>query len=615
MTILFSSDDGSGCFAAKFFALCPVVVGVLGMAVFLSKDADADETHEHALAELVEDSLQVRRPLSDFVNSAEPISLEGSRSGIDLEIPLNPRIELVGGEVEIDYLHAVGIRSDRSRLRVRWDDREIASGRIGGLRREGRLSGRLPSDEPSVDRYRLRISAEQRNDGSADALLDSDEAEIEPWTQVDPAKSWIALDYRLRPLKPRLDEVRTLVDQRLWNQYTLTVVTAPIYATGQAHLKWGARAVQRIALWHGDRPLSVRHDDRLSPVGDELVIGTRDELIGILPQNFCDHITSSFIGVYPHPNDERHFLLVLSGTETEGVDRAVRAFVFHSEKMPSLPRIDVSHWNIGAKDPAPTGHIESRRLQMPDLARWSREGFPGATGRPVVAGCDLWVAHRDSETIACAWMIAGKLAQVAGDLVTTLDVVDKEPRPGRHWIALGDRDALPGSLVEKSPLANLFGPGELMGRQGVLTQFESPLKPGRAAGFITAGDRVLLEERVNEMIRPEFWSTLHGDTVTWEPGGDSARFQRLAASFEIGEPGWLLRFWRLVKAVPWLSLLFGAAGAAIVFWLLRQPVHDPDPAAVGVTKRNGNRRVSRGKRLREAARRTARLDKLSRHHG
>ncbi len=577
----------------------------MALATLLLVTGAVGEASEPQLTDLVEESRQYRRSLAELVGTGEIIALEGSQSELEIELPLSSRIELLGGEVQVHYLHAVGLRSDRSRLRVSWDDVELASGALGGIRRDGRLSGKLPADDHFVARHRLRVAVVQRS-GKGSGAAEGAEPEV-PWTQVDPVDSWISFDYRLRTLTPKLDELRRLLEDRPWGEHTLTLVTAPVYATDGRHLSWGGRVVQRAALWMGERPLVVRHDDRLSSVGDEVVIGTRDELIGVLPQTVCDHISASFVGVYPHPDDARHFLLVLSGTEPEGVDRAVRAFVFHADRLPPLSRVDVTGWDLADHDPAPAGRIESRRLQMPDLERWRREGFPGATGGPVLAGCDLWVTHRDSETIASAWMVAGKLAQVAGDVVTTLDVIDRQPSDKRHWIAFGDRHALPISLAEESPLSTVFVDGELIGRRGVLTQFESPLARGRAAGFVTADDRLLLQERVTELIHPDLWGTLHGDTVVWEPGGDSARYQRLASTFEIGEPGRLLAAWRWVGSLPWISLFLGLAGAAIITWLLRRPIHDPDPAAMAVTRSNGNRRVSRARRLREASRRAARL--------
>ncbi|MCB1061717.1 MAG: cellulose biosynthesis cyclic di-GMP-binding regulatory protein BcsB [Verrucomicrobiae bacterium] len=568
---------------------------------------------EHRLADLVDQSLQHRRTLAELFNSPEAIALEGSKSELEIELPLSSRIELLGGEIQVHYLHTVGLTSERSHLQAYWDDQELASRPLGGLRRDGRLTGQVPADHSFVNRHQLKIAVQQRSKVE-DTLPDTEEAAA-LWTQIDPTDSWIALRYQLRPLTPKLNELRGLIDDRLWGDYTLTFVTAPVYAIGSQHLAWGGRVAQRAALWMGDRPLVVRHDDRLSDVGDEIVIGTRDELIGVLPQAITDHISASFVGAYPHPEDPRHFLLVLSGTEPEGVDRSVRAFVFHADRLPPLPRIDVTGWDMPTTDPEPAGRIETRRMQMPDLARWRNEGFPGATGSPGLAGCDLWVTHRDSETMASAWMIAGKLAQVAGDVVTTLNVIDHQPEAKRHWIAFGDRDALPGEFAGTSPLPSVFVGGELMGRRGVITQFESPMKSGRAAGFITADDRLLLQDRVTELIRPEIWDTLHGDTVVWEPGSQAPRYQRLAASFEIGEPGWLLLTWRKFTGIPWISLLFGLCGAAIITWLLRRPIHDPDPAAMGVSRNNGNRRVSRSRRLREAARRAARLGHGFHHPG
>jgi hypothetical protein len=353
----------------------------------------------------------------------------------------------------------------------------------------------------------------------------------------------------------------------------------------------------------GRRPLEIRHGDQLSGSGDQIAIGTRAEMIGILPKSICDQITTSFVGVYPHPQNERQFLLVLSGTDVEGVARAVRAFAFAPDQLPDLPRIDVTGWAAANEDPRATGSAGSRRVQMPDLERWRTEGLAGGTGDRDSPGCDLWITTRDSSTLASAWMVAGKLAQVAGDMVPSLAVVDRQPAASRHWLAFGPLASLDASLKGFSPLSRVQ-PAE---GEGLLTQFESPLGRGRAGGFLTAADSLILRDRVSELIRPALWNTLHGDTVLWRLGGTDPRHQRLAAFFEVGEPGPVLAAWRMLASLPWLSILLSTIGAVIVVWLLRQPMTAGRDWDLVPVKNNSNRRTSVARRQREIARRKARL--------
>lgn len=553
------------------------------------------------LLSLLEDSNQSTRSLAEFVGSAEAISLSGSQSAVEVEIPLNPRMELEGGEIRVHFAHASGLDPERSRITVSWNGVTLGSRELGSAFEEGFLRCRIPAMLPSLDSVDLRIEVAQRLDGSFSGAKDSPPV---PWTLIDPARSRISLNYQFGTLSPNLDEIRGLIDATLWEDYRISLVTAPIFAIDDRHLDWGKLLVQRTALWLEERPLRVRHGDRLSSGSDEVAIGTRDELIGILPQGICDRITNSFLGVYPHPENPRHFLLVLSGAEPEGVDRAVRAFVFASERLPPMTRVDVTRW-----EHLPSSSqfaISTRRLAMPDLREWAQTGLPAATQRN---GFSLWIPHRNSQALASAWMLAAKWTQVSGDMVSGLEVVSDRPGEDRHWLALGARRDLPPEVLMASPYSQAFREGELMGRQGMLAQFESPFRSGRVAGLLTADDRVLLEERVSELVEEDLWTRLHGDTVTWQGDADSARFRQLAPGFEVGEISLALRVWRWLVELPWLSVVLGGLGAGIVTWLLLRPVQEGSPVPLPAPSSEVNQPISHRNRFRIALRRLLRIDR------
>jgi hypothetical protein len=547
--------------------------------------AGAGESSEGPrLTDLLDQAQHHRRPLSDFMGP------DGDKW--EVEIALNSRIEVVGGEIEVQL---DGPLPGDAQLQMTWDGQVLATSQAhgpgGGIEK---ISGRFSGSKEGINSHRLKVAVEP---------ADSGEPLPASLSQIDPAASWIALEYRLRPIEPLLDELRDLIDERLWTDAGLTIVTPPLYAAADRHFEWGSRIAQRAALWHRQRTLRIGHADHLSKGRDEIVAGSRDELIGLLPKAISDQITSSFVGVYPHPEDNRHFLLVLSGTDAEGVDRAVRAFAFAPDRLPSLARLDVTGWEEAARDPDPllTEGSRTGRLTLPDLELWTAGRVPS----------DLWVTARESGALASAWMLAGRLAQTSGDMVPASRVTLSQPESGRHWIAIGPRGTLSAEIADASPLSRLT----FTENDGILAQFESPFRTGDAAGFLTAEDSLLLQDRVAELIRPESWDAIRGDTVTWNGTAGSANHQRLAATFVTGDLDWLAAAWEGFASVPWLSLFITLFGAIAIYWLATRPMTSGrDWDVVATARANSNRRVSRARRQREVARREARrLDAQRRH--
>lgn len=551
--------------------------GVTAMVLLsgVSVSSAGDLAEGPRLTDLLDQALSHRRSLSDFMGP------DGDQR--EFEIALNPRIEVVSGEVAIQLDGAPPVTP----IRLMWDEQLLAEVPApASTSATEKIGGRFSGSKEGVNSHRLKLIIDPAPPGMPVPQVP---------TLVDPTASWIAIEYRLRPIEPLLDELRDLIDERLWTDAGLTIITPPLYAAADRHFEWGSRVAQRAALWHGQRTLRIGHADHLSKGRDEIVTGSRDELIGLLPRAISDQITSSFVGVYPHPEDNRHFLLVLSGTDADGVDRAVRAFAFAPDRLPALARLDVTGWDEAARDPDPllAGGNRAGNQTLPDLELWT-------AGR---VACDLWVTARESGALAGAWMLAGRLAQTAGDMVIASRVTLSQPKSGRHWLAIGPRSSLTAEIAAASPLSRL-SPAE---KEGLLAQFESPFQTGVAAGFLTAEDSLLLQDRITELIQPELWDSVRGDTMIWNAATGSANHQRLSAAFISGDVGWLSMTWESLGKIPWLSLLITLSGAVLIYWLATRPMTSGrDWDVVASVRANANRRVSRSRRQREVARREAR---------
>ena len=74
-------------------------------------------------------------------------------------------------------------------------------------------------------------------------------------------------------------------------------------------------------------------------------------------------------------------------------------------------------------------------------------------------------------------------------------------------------------------------------RYGTVLAYESAAHPGHLVTLFTAIDRPRLQDRVEEIVRPEFWGQLKGDVALWR--GDSPQVHWLHANqrFFMGEIG------------------------------------------------------------------------------
>lgn len=222
-------------------------------------------------------------------------------------------------------------------------------------------------------------------------------------------------------------------------------------------------------------------------------------------------------------------------------------------------------------------------VQLPDLGLFSRTGFP-YSAMPDGSELAFQVGSRDPASIAAAWTLAGRLAQIKDTPLYNAEISFDPPSADRHLILIGAWDKLDPSLLQAAPLAldNLVNapypslaapvtesrsrgwwegwwarlwnakasptsnrsvhpqPVRMtqqggLGNYTVAMQFESPLRTGNTTTVFTATDSDSLAEGITALLRPEIWDSLGGDVAVWHAGAQSVQQQHAADTYYMGE--------------------------------------------------------------------------------
>ncbi|HSI83197.1 MAG: cellulose biosynthesis cyclic di-GMP-binding regulatory protein BcsB [Candidatus Methylacidiphilales bacterium] len=278
------------------------------------------------------------RTLASFMDKDGQVMLRHDEAQYRFSIPLSARMNVTGGQVVLNYVNSISLLGERSQIYVTWDQKVLGQLPLLGTNPTGRLIAPLDIKGYTKPGYHdLHINVAQHY-----TLKCENPSAPELWTQVDPLTSTVTLQYELKPLKPRLSELSDLIDDKLWLPFKLHIVTTSSNSMQDHHLQWGALVTQRASLLLKYRPLELTHSAGLIANGDQVVIGTRDELSAILPASISDSINNSFIGIFANPKDPRYFILVVSGRDIDGVTKAAKAFAALSFPLPATPTMEVA---------------------------------------------------------------------------------------------------------------------------------------------------------------------------------------------------------------------------------------------------------------------------------
>jgi hypothetical protein len=232
-----------------------------------------------------------------------------------------------------------------------------------------------------------------------------------------------------------------------------------------------------------------------------------------------------------------------------------------------------------------------RLVSLPDLTVFSRAGFP-LLKDPTGGEFGVQLATTDRETIAAAWTVLGRLAQLV-QMPLFRAQIGYEPFPAKFaQLVVGPVDAISPELLASAPVAmrdgrlwvtypvlDLIAPKErsgswaerglarlqrfieppagearsrdamvgfdkdttglgqshsLFGRQGGLFEFQANTALGQPILLLTASTPELLQERAARLVQPDFWYNLSGGFALWDDRDESLVTRPVQERFTVG---------------------------------------------------------------------------------
>jgi hypothetical protein len=176
----------------------------------------------------------------------------------------------------------------------------------------------------------------------------------------------------------------------------------------------------------------------------------------------------------------------------------------------------------------------SHYTQIPDLHLLSCSGFPFASSRSTDS-FSVYVARADSGSIGAAWSILAKLAQKSRQVLVPTTFTTWPSRAPGSILAIGAEGSLDRALVDTAPVQlgteghigtknSNFGEiqGEIAGgTRPLLTSYVSPFDRNGEVVVFSAGSSEMLQKGVNQLVQPEYWEQLKGDTAVWSDTPES----------------------------------------------------------------------------------------------
>ena len=250
-------------------------------------------------------------------------------------------------------------------------------------------------------------------------------------------------------------------------------------------------------------------------------------------------------------------------------------------------------------DSALTLPSASHFVRLPDFQLLAKTAFP-YTVRPDGSTTAFHITDHDSNTIASAWMMAGKFAQKIGVPLHHTALSFQPPRDAKNLVVVGKTDTLDDQYMAAAPLSlgqeqrvpyptlpvlsqqrpSFFSRAWLsafvarlahaenppiaqstnaqflqvspLGRTTVAMMMESPLHARKTVFLITAADSAQLHGGVRRLLTPEFWENLRGDVAIWRDVPETLTWQQAGADYYVGEVSMKTQMEYRFSSSPWV---------------------------------------------------------------
>lgn len=283
-------------------------------------------------------------PLQDFMPNPEPIVLRRANAQHALYFPVSNRLNVTEAELRLKFTNSISLLQDRSQIRVKLNDITVSQLALRPDQSQVDVVIKLPAEllRPGFNNLTLWVAQHY-------TLECEDPGAPELWTEIDTYNSELKLIGELQPIDALLSELEYVMGPAVGNPQQYRILLPE--AQEEKHLATGALVAEAIGLRHFYRsPLfnsgvakslsqpAYYTDDESNVLpgmdlselsgSDNILIGTRDELAPYLKSSIKSEINDAFLGLYPLAADPRYFVMVVSGTTTEEVQRAASALSF-----------------------------------------------------------------------------------------------------------------------------------------------------------------------------------------------------------------------------------------------------------------------------------------------
>lgn len=326
---------------AKLRAACAALLLFAGCAAFAGAQPKSPDVYPASAESSATNRTEIS--LATLGNLSGPLRLAGASAVRRITIPLSAREHAREAVLHLVVSNSVSLLMARSQLAVRVNDRTIAQIQLSPKQPETTADISVPADLLRAGYNALTFAVAQH---STENCEEPNSPEL--WTEVDTTASTLRMQTELKPLTPTLASLNDLIDPKQWSARSVVIVSAA-HPENDQQLTSGALLVQGVALRL--RYLSVTPSvlDAQPGIGagllpglalpplagsDVLLIGTRDALHPYIDPQLLGRIDAAFLGVYPKPDDARHFVLVVSGRDDAEVNRAARAFAHDELPLP-----------------------------------------------------------------------------------------------------------------------------------------------------------------------------------------------------------------------------------------------------------------------------------------
>ncbi|MEZ6001267.1 cellulose biosynthesis cyclic di-GMP-binding regulatory protein BcsB [Hyphomonas sp.] len=293
------------------------------------------------------------------------IRLLGASAEAAVSINLAPQANILSSRLVMRHVNGLSQSSLKPQLRMALNSHFLAQ--LPGVTETGAAINEVPirTDFLQSGYNTLTLDAVQRY-----TLECQDPLAAELWTDIDAVRSYFEITYERARFSMSLADLDAIITPGVGGVESLGIVTADEVSADT--LKWGTLAAQGVGNRLKHTLPKISHlgvSDLSDPSGgrgsrafdamDLIVIAAQEDLPADLRMPGQDIPPGyAYLSIRPSPFNEEHFMLVISGSTPEGVERGVAAFSTMDFPMDDAPELLLAPYDVPAAGvPAVTGPV------------------------------------------------------------------------------------------------------------------------------------------------------------------------------------------------------------------------------------------------------------------